>query len=301
MKSFICEKYLKKFCISFLLIVLLFPLSACIPTSSKCEYDNYVLYSNMQYGENSINYLDICIPKNKTGNVGLILMIHGGGWIAGDKDCYTSSIKEYCNEKEYVTAAINYRYADGKTITYDEILNDITAALIKIKDLAKDNNIEVDKMLITGGSAGAHLSLLYAYSMMEFSPVKPVAVLSFSGPTCFTDENFYKNGNDITKMVSKITGVDMLKHSIKSVEPFLQKASPLSYVNKLTVPTILCHGALDSVVPYSNATALDSKLTSCGVEHTFITFPNSNHGLESDIECMNYANKLLFEYCEKYL
>lgn len=291
----------KNFLVILIIFVSLFSMVACAPENMKLEFDNYIFYSNENYGDNSRNYLDICIPKNKSGSVGLILMLHGGGWIAGDKDCYTNSLKQYCDENGYVTAAINYRYADGDRVTYHEILDDITLALIKIKQIASDNNILVDNMLITGGSAGAHLSLLYAYSMVEFAPIKPVAVVSFCGPTDFTDENFYNNGDDITKMVSKITGVNMLKETISSAKPFLKEASPISYVSSTTVPTIICHGEKDTVVPYTNATLLSDKLTTYGIEHELISFPNSNHGLESDTECMEYSYQRMFEYCERFL
>lgn len=276
-------------------------LASCTKKTVKSDENDYTLYTNLYYGEAKRNYMDVCIPTGKSGTVGLILMIHGGGWIAGDKDCYTASIKSWCGEKGYVSAAINYRYADGKNVTADDILDDISMALMKIKELAAESGITVEKVLLTGGSAGAHLSLLYAYEKAAVAPIAPVAVVSFSGPTDLCDTNFYKNGKEVTEMVSKISGIDMEKNEIEHAKPLLFGASPVAYVNENTVPTVICHGANDSIVPYSNAETLDRLLTEYGVPHDFIVFPNSDHGLESDSDCMDKANELMEQYAARYL
>ena len=77
--------------------------------------------------------------------------------------------------------------------------------------------------------------------------------------------------------------------------------SPLTYVNKNTVPTIINHGMVDDIVPFRNAVALEAKLTELGVEHVFNVYPNSGHGLERDPEAAARAQELFGEYIEKYV
>lgn len=275
-------------------------LGGCTKKQEIVNEEEYTLYTNVKYGDHKRNYVDICLPKDKTGTIGLIFMIHGGGWGAGDKECYTENLKSWCLDG-YVTAALNYRYANGDEVTAEEILDDITASLQTIKDVALEYNLNVEKMLLYGGSAGVHLSLLYAYEKTEIAPIMPAAVVSLSGPTDLTDENFYLNGDEVTKMLSNISGMNMLKKTIAEASPFLKQVSPITYVNSLTVPTIICHGILDSIVPYSNAVLLDEKLTTFGVKHDFITFTNSNHGLESDPDCLTETDRLMHEYASLYL
>ena len=85
------------------------------------------------------------------------------------------------------------------------------------------------------------------------------------------------------------------------VKDALYSVSPITYVNESTVPTILCHGMKDSVVPYSNALSIVEKFEQYGVTYDFISYPNSEHGLESDPDCAQKADRLLLEYAEKYL
>ena len=65
----------------------------------------------------------LLIPKNSGDEVGLILMIHGGAWVAGDKSAYRDLIKTWA-DKGYAAATINYRYLDYD-VSFDDILDDI--------------------------------------------------------------------------------------------------------------------------------------------------------------------------------
>src|SRR5574344_334262 len=155
------KKIIKLLSLHIILILVFTTMAACAPKTTITNESNYTLYSNTYYGNAERNYMDLCIPSDKSGSVGLVLMIHGGGWIAGDKSCYNDSIKAWCSEKGYVSASINYQYADGNNVTADDIMDDISMALMKIKEISAQKNITVNKVLLTGGSAGAHLSLLY--------------------------------------------------------------------------------------------------------------------------------------------
>lgn len=300
----------------FLSIGLLFVYMVLVPiffTGCSCEKDDnklvigyhetYVSYTNLAYGDHDRQKMDLHIPKNKTGEVGLVLMIHGGGWTAGDKSAYADSLKDWCGAKGYVACAINYRYAGGDTYVGD-ILNDITMSMQKIREVASEYDIDVTKALLTGGSAGGHLSLMYAYSKADIAPITPVAVVSYSGPTDLADANFFEekdNRDDIIDMLSKVSGYEFDMNSYSSALPFLKQASPVNYVSENSPATLICHGELDSVVPYSNAVALKNKLDSYGVRNNLVSYPNSNHGLENDPSMATIANELMIEYANTYL
>ncbi len=303
--GFVLRNKITKYILStVLLAILILNIISCekTPETIFLQTDTYYSYTNVSYGDHDRHYLDLVIPKNASVHSGVILYIHGGGWIAGDKEVYLETLKSN-SEKGFISAAINYRYADGKKVTCEDILDDIDAALIKIKSLCQEKGVLVNKVMLTGGSAGGHLSLMYAYTRADTASITPVAVVSCAGPTDLCDSNFYitQYEEDIRKMISKISGGDILNHDLIDSKSKLDAASPINFVDENTVPTILCHGTIDDVVPYSNATTLYDLLVKFNVECELITFDNSGHGLESDYDATKYADQRFYEFAEKHL
>ena len=259
---------------------------------------------NVSYGTHERQVLDLYLPEDLSDVTGLVLCIHGGAWIGGDKSAYTDSAKDLCKSMNVATATINYRYL-SETVTMYDIIDDVDAAVAKIKEIGKENGTDINKMLLTGHSAGAHLSMLYAYSKADTAAITPAAVADMSGPTDMTDGNYFINNDlgtdNVLMLVSYATGKKINLESYEESKSEIDKIAPLYYVNENTVPTIICHGMKDTIVPYSNAVTLDAKLTECGVTHEFISYPNSGHGLENDSDSIDYTIQYFYELAEKYL
>ena len=262
-------------------------------------------YRNLSYGSHERQILDLNIPKDNDGEIGLVLFIHGGAWIAGDKEGYKSGVKAAAETYGFAGASINYRYI-SEDVDLNDVLDDIDLALKCIKQKGEENGVNINKVLLTGDSAGGHLSMLYAYSRAQNAAIKPAAVVSNSGPADLTDENFYINnamGDEefVSLLFSYASGQTFNYAQRESAKAALRKVSPLFYVNENTVPTVINHGMKDTIVPYSNAVSLDAKLTQYGVTHVLNSYPNSDHDLGSDEANRKIANDLLIEYCNTYL
>ena len=266
--------------------------------------DAYV-FANMSYGSHERQVLDLAIPKDNDGEVGLVLYIHGGAWIMGDKEIYKDYLSSCANNLGYAAAAINYRYLDENT-DLNDIADDIDAALSAIKAKGQEKGVSINKVLLTGSSAGAHLSMFYAYSRKDTAPITPAAVCSYCGPTDLYDDNFYYasalgDTETVCGLMSLACGQSFTINGKDGAKDALDKVSPVTYVNENTVPTILCHGMKDSIVPYSNALSIVEKFEQYGVTYDFISYPNSDHDLGSDPDCAKQADTLIFEYAAKYL
>ena len=259
---------------------------------------------NVSYGTHERQVLDLYLPENLSDVTGLVLCIHGGAWIGGDKSAYTESAKDLCKNMNIATATINYRYLSPDVSMY-EIIDDVDAAVAKIREIGKENGTDINKMLLTGHSAGAHLSMLYAYSRADTAAITPAAVANFSGPTDLNDKNYFIDNDlgtdNVLMLVSYATGRMITLENFEERKDEIDRVAPLYYVNENTVPTIICHGMKDTIVPYSNAVSLDAKLTQYGVTHDFISYPNSGHGLESDREQAGYAEELMVKYLNEYV
>ncbi|MCQ2564300.1 MAG: alpha/beta hydrolase [Clostridia bacterium] len=272
------------------------------PSMEIKDFESYTMYKNMSYGDDVRNVLDVCYPKNKTGRVDVLFYIHGGGWVAGDKEGYETALKNGA-EEGYITAAMNYRYL-SKDVDCQDILDDITMALSAVKKQANDLNLQPEKAMLSGGSAGGHLSLLYAYKCFDIAPIKPAFVLSYSGPTKLTDPKYFDRewlNKSTYKWFSWLTNKEIKSSTIEEYTPLLNQVSPITYVNASTVPTIICQGDADEVVPYQNAEDLHKKLDQEHVKHVFIIYHNSGHGLENDPDAAQDANDAFQDYKGKYL
>ncbi len=262
--------------------------------------NNYKEYLDVSYGENNLQTYDLYIPTDKGDTLGMILYIHGGAWISGDKRDYRNEIKKVAANNGYAAASINYRFlAEG--VTMQDILDDVNAAVNSIYDKAKSEGYTINKMITTGMSAGAHLALMYAYHTPEDSKIKPVAVCSLCGPTDLSDPGYYADGmafsNSYLQLAASIAGQDVTNELITQ---YTAPYSPVTYV-ETAVPTIIAHGQKDTIVPYSNAVTLDRLLTENGVKHLFISFPNSGHDLSSDPDCTNAYYQAFEQYAADYL
>lgn len=269
------------------------------------------VFKNLSYGDHDRQIMDLYLPEDNDGEVGLILFIHGGAWIGGNKDGYKKALKTACNDLGYAAAAINYRYLSEKVSLHD-IADDIDLALKKIKEKGEEKGININKVLLTGSSAGGHLSLFYAYSRKDTAPITPAAVVSNCGPTDLSDDNYYYNDDlgmnselgafeDIATLLSMACGQKFTYETRADAKEALLKVSPIYYVNSDTVPTVINHGQKDTIVPFSNATALEEKLKANGVSYDFNVYPNSGHGLDKDEANIKIADELLYEYLFAYL
>ncbi len=266
---------------------------------------------NLSYGNHERQVMDLYLPEENDGEVGLVLFIHGGAWIGGNKDEYKSALKTACDDLGYAAAAINYRYL-SETVSLHDIADDIDLALKKIREKGAEKGININKVLLTGSSAGAHLSMFYAYSRKETAPITPVAVVSNCGPTDLSDDNYYYNADlgvnselgafeDIAYLFSCAGGQKFTYETRATAKEALLKVSPIYYVNSGTVPTVINHGQKDTIVPFSNATAIVEKFEEYGVKYDFNVYPNSGHGLDKDEANRKIADDLLYEYLATYL
>lgn len=274
------------------------------------HYADNRIFLNEYYTKNKDDRqkYDLVFPKQASGNTGLVLCIHGGGWVEGSKDEYTKNLFQVSKEKGVAAACINYRYV-SENVGYGDELDDITAALAAIKARGAEYGVNFDRVLLTGISAGGHLSLLYAYSRKDSAPIKPVCVVELCGPTDLENEFFYSVKNRVgasvgveyfRNIISSGIGFNIDLNSFDDARAAMKKFSPVNYVDENTVPTVLGQGENDDIVPYRNSVDLDKKLTECNVKHTFISFPDSNHECE-DKKSMSKIMKLFFEYIDTYL
>ncbi|MGN1295833.1 MAG: alpha/beta hydrolase [Bacilli bacterium] len=257
--------------------------------SSTSSSEAPLLYKeevDLAYGGHERNKLNIYIPKNKASN-GLVLFIHGGAWISGDKKDYIDSCKFY-SSYGYLSATMNYRYA-SEDVTCENILEDITSAIKFIKNYVSFYDIDLDGLMLGGHSAGGHLSLLYGYKCKDISPVPVKGIISLAGPTDLTHESYYTSETkDLAYGIfSYLIGDKLNEENKESKRELLESISPLYYVSSDCAPTLIVQGDEDLIVNCENSYLLADKLKANNVPYELIIFPHSGHMLSGDEEKLN--------------
>ncbi len=267
--------------------------------------NEFVLLENITYGNHERQKLDLFIPKKAKSDCGLLLFIHGGGWQAGDKTHHHPDAEYFC-KKGYICSTMNYRFVDENINVSDEI-NDITSALTAIKNECFKEGFSIEKLILSGGSAGAHLSLLFAYTKKENSPVKPVAVCAYCPPVNLKSPDFLmgisgKYENWKYCILSHCCGVKITKESFlcEKQQKALEKISPQSYITESCVPTAVFQGKLDDLVPFEQTENFVRLLGEKGIKNDFLVYENSGHLLDKDPEAAEKSKDIIEKYAEMY-
>ena len=265
--------------------------------------NKHTVLSNVAYGPHERHRSDVFIPLHPKSASGLILIIHGGGWSDGDKSIHHPDA-EYYSDNGYVCAAVNYRFVTETLTVYDE-LDDITAALKTIKEKCAENGFSLDKLILSGTSAGAHLALLYAYTRKDSSPVLPVAACVYCPPVdCFKTDFLSGNFEDWKyDILSKCSGTKVTRENFldTDTQKALKMISPSEYVTPDCVPTAVYHGAHDEIIPLSHVKEFTEQLSLANVKNKLLIYPNSGHALDKDPDCIDTAKLTAKEYAERYL
>lgn len=272
------------------------------------------VYTDLSYGEKDSNKFDLYVPNdNSKKSYGLVVYLHAGGFTSGDKSDDTAMLQYLCS-KGYVAAGINYTLRDDRhpqASVYSQSM-EIKESIPYVIAEAEKLGYSIDEMVMSGGSAGGCLALLYAYRDADVSPVPVRAVISAVGPSSFYPEDwdnygFSQHTDEAREAAAGLFGVMAGKEikpewfGTKKYDEEIKDISALLWVNENSVPTLLAYGAHDTVQPHKAAVRLDKRLTEYNIPHDFIVFEHSGHGLQNDDKkSLEYSQKLK-EYLDNYM
>jgi acetyl esterase/lipase len=219
--------------------------------------------------------MDIYLPSKDKGLSPVVINIHGGGWNHGVKESQTGFSTFF--KMNYAVANIEYRLTPQATAP--AAVEDTRCALIYLIKHAKELNIDVNKIVIMGGSAGGHLALMggllandhrFDNNCTGVENIKVAAIVDKYGITDVWDWGYGKN-------VTSKSATRWLGDKAKD-QKFAASVSPITYVTKNSPPIFIVHGDADPTVPYQQSVDLHKKLQELGVKTEFITVPGGQHG-----------------------
>ncbi|WP_336962600.1 alpha/beta hydrolase fold domain-containing protein [Chryseobacterium contaminans] len=237
---------------------------------SKINLGNNISFNkeeNIHYGNSPEQVMDLYIPYKKSSEEKeVFIIIHGGGWRGGNKSQLTFfTLSMMQRFPDHVFVNMNYRLASAIQYAIPNQTDDIKNVINFLKNKLNYK----PKVILMGNSAGAHLSMLYAYHFDADKNVK--AVINIVGPADLSDKGF-KNYEEYSFVEKHLADPKILPATTSAVN----FASPVHWINKASSPTLSYYGKTDHVVPLNQNNILDSVLNKNNVVHESYEF-NGGH------------------------
>ncbi|WP_184546714.1 alpha/beta hydrolase [Mucilaginibacter sp. FT3.2] len=214
-------------------------------------------------------------PSQKMGNRPCVVVVHGGSWNKGDNK-QLPELNSYLASIGYNVAAITYRLAPKYQAPAP--VEDIHNALAYLRKHANELNIDTNNFVLLGRSAGAQIALLAAYTLHE-PGLK--AVIDYYGPADMVWG--YSIPSSRLIMDSRKVMSDYIGGTYQQVPQKFAACSPLEFVSKQSLPTLIIHGENDVLVSPEHSRRLNLKLQQNGIKHYYLKLPWATHGFDFNL------------------
>jgi len=244
--------------------------------------------------------LDLYVPSTGQAPYPLLVIIHGGGWTAGDKrgDLPSAAIPGFV-DLGFAVASVNYRLAPEAI--FPAQLLDVKAAIRYLRANASALDLDADRFAVIGESAGGHLAALVGTTQGVAQFDDPAlgngaissavqAVVDFYGPANLTSSDSQRALNAGCPSDPDPNIALLLGASPTAAPDLAEAASPVSYLlpGQDPPPFFIAHGDADCVVPYQQSVELHEAIEAVAPGRSQLTIvPGSGHYLDFDFESQN--------------
>jgi acetyl esterase/lipase len=293
------------------LVTLAVPSHAQLSPSAKWATEfaaQYTVNANLTYrtASNQQLKMDVYYRRTATAPLPTVVYMHGGFWVAGAKETAIGALMPWL-EMGFNVVNVEYRLGvatDPSTLA-PAAVDDCFCALRYVASLPANYNIDKSKIIVTGESAGGHLSLAMgiipesaglgrdcagaaappAAGGGRGAPATPAATPAAAPslppvPKVAAVVNWF----GITDVPDVIDGPNSQPAAVRwfgNMENKIdvaKKVSPLTYVRAGLPPIITIHGDADRTVPYPEAVRLHEALAKVNVPNQLVTVPGGGHG-----------------------
>jgi polygalacturonase/alpha-beta hydrolase superfamily lysophospholipase len=243
------------------------------------DWDPTLTY-NLQFGPNrrDVEYgeaggekllLDAHVPDGD-GTFPIAIIVHGGGWMNGDKRHDISELFESLDRANFTWFSIDYRLAPENR--WPACFDDVQTAIRWVKQHAVEFKGDPGRIALIGYSAGGHLATLAGTDTGADTRVQ--AVVGLAPPADLVVDNERRGGLTISMQSLFGFATTNIDDSVCAV---LKQNSPITYIKPGLPPFLLVQGDADKTVPYPQTLDFEAKLQAAGVSCDLLTITNAQH------------------------
>jgi acetyl esterase/lipase len=241
---------------------------------------------NIPYARGGVRQqLDIYRPRVvPEGGCPVLLQIHGGAWVMGDKANQALPLMYLMASKGWICVAANYRLSPS--VGFPTHLEDCKSALCWIREQGAAYGMNPDFVAVTGGSAGGHLAALMGLTenRPELQPDHPdtdtsvQACVPFYGVYDFL-VRYDQHPNRYT--YEAFVGGKVIHQTREESPELWELASPIAQVHPDAPPFMVVHGELDSLAVVAEGRVFSEKLREVSCEPVvYAELPGAEHAFE---------------------
>jgi len=227
--------------------------------------------------------LDVYAPYAPTQDAPVLLQIHGGGWVIGDKREQALPLMNHMAARGWVCVATNYRLSPRAT--FPDHLIDLKLALHWVRENIARYGGDPGFVAATGGSAGGHLCSLLALTANdpEYQPgfedvdTRIAACVPFYGLYDFANRFGHEHFDGFIRFIGRV----VLKARFEENPEAFEKASPVARVHPDAPPFFVIHGTHDSLAPVDEARSFVAHLREVSkAPVAYAEIPGAQHAFE---------------------
>ncbi|QFG68633.1 alpha/beta hydrolase [Ornithinimicrobium pratense] len=259
-----------------------FPPAAYLPPITRARVRGAMSLSGLTYGVVRgfrPLVLDLHIPEGAEAPVPVVVWIHGGGWMEGDRRQVPLQWGQQVVFDTVVAAGMAVATVDYRLLgeaPFPACVHDCVAAVRYLRHFADDLGLDPDRIGLWGESAGAHLA-----SMVAFLGSRGEADPRLLGSVGVAD------GRVDSQAVVLFYGAESLEALVGDHDfgpaPFgdnpamVRAMAPIEHVHDGIPPVLLMHGDRDGIVDAEHSRRLHAALRDAGVDSTMEITPGADH------------------------
>ena len=237
---------------------------------------------NVPFRRNAGRVINLDIYRDKTDrtNRPVIMYIHGGGWVMGDKREQGIPLLHHMARAGWLCFSVNYRLCPG--VALPDQLADVKAGLTWIRDHAAEYGGDPSFVAVSGGSAGGNLAALVGLTENDpkYQPGFEEADTSvqIAAPIYGIYDVSNRMGVQTSKFVPMLMEPLVIKAFLEDEPEKFAEMSPIDRVHPDVPPFVISQGDRDSLAPVTEARAFVERLEEVGQERViYMEFPGAQH------------------------